>query len=172
MNPITKPIAALLGASLLSIAFAADAQPASGRIPTVTRLVKIFLDREDQVLSAQRTHDVAALGGLLTDDFEMRIGERPGVPIPRAEFLQQAAAQATGSYTIEQMAVHDLGATLIVSFLLRPAAEARGAQPLFVVDTWSGAIDSARLRIRYVAPAAAAVIPGAGAEPPQIPKKY
>ncbi len=172
MHLMTRFITAALVACSIAFAAAADAQTASGRIPTVTRLVKIFLDREDQILSAQRSHDAATLERVLADDFEMRIGARPGVPIPRAEFLQQVGAQKVGPYTIEQMAVHDLGASMIVSFLLRPGADAADAQPLFVVDTWTGGTENPRLRIRYVAPAAAAAIPGAGAEPPPIPKKY
>ena len=53
----------------------------SGNVPTVTRLVKIFLDKEQALGTAIRAGDSTALEGLLTDDFEVREGAQPGTPI-------------------------------------------------------------------------------------------
>src|SRR5438477_12591387 len=57
------------------VAAAHSADPASalpGRIPTVTRLVKLFLDREELLSAAMRAGDTASLERTLTDDFELR----------------------------------------------------------------------------------------------------
>ena len=176
MNSLKTLAAALVLGCATATLPAVYAQDASGRVPTVTRLVKIFLDREGELLNAMHGKDAAAIERQLADDFELRVGHRPGVPVPRADFLSQIQAETVAGYTVEQMAVHEIGTTAIVSFMLRPeAGRARdGLLPLFVVDTWTGGIDNYRLRVRYVAPALGARvrIPGAGAEQPQIPKKY
>jgi len=174
MIPLRTLTAAIVLGCAAFIAPTAHAQDATGRVPTVTRLVKIFLDREGELLNAMRGRDAPAIERQLADDFELRVGHRPGVPIPRVDFLKQIQSEATAGYTIEQMAVHEIGTTAIVSFMLRPEARrARdGLRPLFVVDTWLGGIDNYRLRVRYVAPATSVRVPGAGAERPQIPKKY
>jgi hypothetical protein len=174
MGPLKTLTAAIVLGCAVATLPAAHAQDATGRVPTVTRLVKIFLDREGELLNAMRGRDAPAIERQLTDDFELRVGHRPGVPIPRVDFLSQIQSDATAGYTIEQMAVHEIGTTAMVSFMLRPEpGRARdGLLPLFVVDTWTGGIDNYRLRVRYVAPAASARVPGASAERPQIPKKY
>jgi hypothetical protein len=147
-------------------------------VVTVSRLVKIFLDQESRLLDALEKRDRAALEGLLGDNFEMRLGAKPGVPIPRTEWLNAAlAADApdVSAYLVEQMAVHEMGSLAIASFLLQATEPARkGAPPsVFVVDTWEPAGDSWRLRVRYAAPVAG--------KPPRIsgetvietiPKKY
>ena len=68
-----------------------------------------------------------------------------------------------------EMAVHDLNGAAIVSFV-----QGRGQTAIFVVDVWRMAGADWKLAIRYAAPAenAAVVIPGVGAEPAVIPKKY
>jgi hypothetical protein len=148
---------------------AATAWSQSARVPTVTRLVKVFLDLEAQLAQAAHGNDVAALRALLADDFEMRVAQRPGVPTPRAEWLAALARQPAPAAEIEQIAAHDHGAVVDVSFLLRPAEGA----PLFIVDTWAKVGDGWRLQVRYAAPVARAVqrVPGEGDEA-VIPKKY
>jgi hypothetical protein len=176
MNSLKTLTAALVLGLAVALFPVTHAQDTTGRIPTVTRLVKIFLDREGELLDAMRGKDAAAVERQLADDFELRVGHRPGVPIPRADFVGHVRAETIAGYSIEQMAVHEIGTTAIVSFMLRPEAGRvrEGLVPLFVVDTWTGGIDNYRLRVRYVAPGVGAKvrIPGAGAEQPQIPKKY
>ena len=145
------------------------AWPQTARVPTVTRLVKIFLDLEAQLARAAHGGDAAALRSLLADDFEMRVAQRPGVPTPRAEWLAALARRPAPAAEIEQIAAHDHGAVVDVSFLLRPADGA----PLFIVDTWARAGDGWRLQVRYAAPVAreARLVPGESDEA-VIPKKY
>lgn len=119
-------------------------------VPTVTRLVKIFLDLEGRLMQAQRDGDAAALGALLTDDFEQRSAPQPGVPVARAEWLGRAKREAAvQAGRIEQMAAHDHGSVVVVSFLVRPDS----GTPRFIVDTWAKAGDSWKLAVRYSAAA-------------------
>ena len=136
----------------------APAQP--GRVPTITRLVRDFLDLEARLLDAQRRGDRAALEQLLADDFELRVARRPGTPVPRAEWLDTVlrAPLPAGESVIEQMAVHEHAAAMIASFLLRRQhADTKGPSTLFVVDTWVRAGERWTLATRYAAP----VLPGA-----------
>ena len=178
MNRTRRAFALTVTAVLGSAATGAMAQTSRSRVVTVTRLVKIFLDQESRLLDALEKRDRAALEGLLGDNFEMRLGAKPGVPIPRAEWLNAALAADSpdvSAYLVEQMAVHEMGNLAVASFLLQAAEPAKkGAPPsVFVVDTWEPAGDSWRLRVRYAAPVAG--------KPPRIsgeaviesiPKKY
>jgi len=140
---------------LMSIAVAlcagVSAQPApqTGRIPTVTRLVKIFYELETELQTQARSADPAALEQSLDPSFEMRVGTSPGLPIPRDEWIRQARSAAAANRSIDQMAVHDLGAYAIVSFR-EVDPNAKSASQRFVVDCWKRDGDSWKLAIRYV----------------------
>jgi hypothetical protein len=153
----------------LAPVWAADQPPAGGRIPTVTRLVKLFIDREATLAEAIRSGDEKRAQAFLTDDFEMRIGAMSANPIPRNEWLADMMRTRDPGEAATAMAVHDLNGTAIVSF-----TQSGGAGAIFVVDVWRSAGSDWKLAIRYAAPAGAAGfrIPGAGAIPPEIPKKY
>ena len=150
-------------------AVAADEPPTGGRIPTVTRLVKLFLDREAALADAVRAGDQKRAQEFLTDDFEMRIGAASANPIPRADWLSDMMRTRNPGEGATGMAVHDLDGSAIVSF-----TQGRGANAIFVVDVWRTTGSDWKLAIRYAAPAGTAAfsIPGAGALPPEIPKKY
>lgn len=153
-------------------AHSADPAPAPpGRIPTVTRLVKLFLDREEAVSAAIRAGDTASLGRTLTDDFELRVGARAASPIPRADFLGDVARNRPATGAASRMAVHDLGDGIaIVSFVQGDDAK----RAIFVVDVWRQSGTDWKLAIRYAGPAGALdfPIPGAGTPASEIPKKY
>jgi hypothetical protein len=160
-------LAALFVASLPSVA--ADEQPTGGRVPTVTRLVKLFLEKETSLGTAVRDADANALGALLTDDFELRTGARAASPIPRAEWVRELLRTRDPGGDISRMAVHDYGAIAIVSF----TQEAAGG-PVFVVDVWREQGIDWKLAVRYAGPAGSPTfaIPGGGASEPEIRKKY
>lgn len=142
------------------------------RTPTVTRLVTAFSDLESRLDTAARTHDAEALVRLLAPDFEVRSAVRPGVPVTRAQFVEQMAANASPAALIEQMAVHDLGVAAIVSFEMRYGAD---AAPLFVVDVWGRAGNEWQLQVRYAGLGGIrAAHPGAPAPDAAntLPKKY
>jgi hypothetical protein len=136
--------------ALTDASFAAQAETASNRIPTVTRLVQLFTGLEATLLDAQFKGDAAALGNLLTDNFEMRIDATPGEPIPRAEWLKRVIEQRRAGQS-EQMAVHDYGDIAIVSFLLKSEVTTKHPNAVFMVDVWRRAGTDWKLATRYAA---------------------
>jgi hypothetical protein len=168
-----------LVAAFLILAGAAPAQGQSatpGRSPvvTVTRLVKLFGGLENDWLAAVRNRDATALGSLLTEDFEMRLASRPAEPVPRAEWIKHALAVPIPGWVVRQMAARDMGCTVIVSFRLEPGADAPGARPIFVVDTWVQAQGSWKAAARYAGAADEHPLglPGETAVPDILRKKY
>ena len=167
-------VCAVFLASPLSLA--ADDAAGPTRIPTVTRWVKLFVDKESALASAMGAGDEAALDKILADDFELRTGANPGTPTPRADFIRQARIGGGPSFSIEQMAVHDLGEHAVVSFL-QLSSSGGTRQPsgdIFVVDVWKRAGDEWRLAVRYASRGGdpRLMVPGASLESPNIPKKY
>jgi len=162
----------LLAAPGATRSFAAD-EKAAARVPTVTRLVKLFSELE-ATLATTLQHDSVAAGRMLDPDFELRAGRAPGNPTPREDFLRRSLGQLN-AYRIEQMAVHDYGDVAIVSFLQAATASKKPGAPtdVFTVDVWKRSGDGWVLAVRYAGPAggAEAVIPGADTEPP-IRKRY
>jgi len=147
MGRLTAPL--ILGlAGFLFAAPESVAQHAAGRVPIVTRLVKIFADLEARLSESIARADSSSMNKLLQDDFEMRLGSAPATPIPRQQWIDAVIAGRRGPARAEQMAVHDYGTIAVVSF----TQSADGAKPVFVVDVWrsSGAGDW-RLATRYAA---------------------
>lgn len=145
-------VAALLGAMVYLLPAEAGAQERpSGRIPTVTRLVKIVAGLEEELSTATRRGNAEALAQMLTKDFEMRGAASPGVPLPRADWVRESIARPEPAGRIEQIAVHEFGEILIASFL-RPRAQApkqRMAPGTLTIDVWQRAGDSWKLAVRY-----------------------
>jgi len=158
---------ALFVAPLPSVA--ADEQPTGGRVPTVTRLVKLFLEKEAALGAAVRNADAATLEGLLTDDFELRTGARAARPIPRANWMRELLRTRDPGGKINDMAVHDYGTIAIVSF-----KQGAIGGTVFVVDVWRGQGTDWKLAVRYASSAGTPTfaIPGGDASEPEIPKKY
>jgi hypothetical protein len=142
---------------------------ATGRVPTVSRLVMQFTEREMQLADRLSARDPAGAGNLLTDDFELRASSQPGRPVPRADWLAQSTQSPGPGNRVTQMAVHDLGESAVVSFMQGP--DTGGS--LFVVDVWRRTGSEWKLAVRYAAPIAGNVpIPGVPAAEPTLPKKY
>jgi hypothetical protein len=161
--------AALLAATLSAVpAAAADPPAIAAGVPTVTRLVKIFLDKEAAVGAAIRAADATALGTLLTDDFELRDGSRVATPVPREEWMRDALAGRSPGGEIRGMAVHDFGAVAIASF-----TQSMATGQMLVVDVWRAAGNDWQLAVRYSSDAG---VPRSRAErargAQQVPKKY
>jgi hypothetical protein len=174
MSPMSRCLALALAVAALLLAVAtgssaADERPTGGRVPTVTRLVKLFLEREGALDDAIRNGDAPALASLLTDDFELRTGARAGTPVPRDDWMREVLRTRDGGAAIDRMAVHDYGNVAVVSF----TTDGR-AGPIFVVDVWRAQDAAWKLAVRYASPAGPPqfVIPGAGSPEPEIPKRY
>jgi len=160
---------ALVSALLLAApAAAADTNAANISVPTVTRLVKLFLAKEASIDTAIDASDSTALGALLTDDFEFREDSRHASPVPRADWMREALAARTPAGEIRGMAVHDFGNIAVASF-----TQAAPTGPRFVVDVWQAAANDWKLAVRY---SSSAAVSGprrpAMPRPPEIPKKY
>ncbi|HEU4375268.1 MAG TPA: nuclear transport factor 2 family protein [Telluria sp.] len=164
----------------LSIACgAAVAQAPAGRpnrvVPTITRTIQLFSTLENDWLDAVQRRDRDALKKIVADDFELRSAAAPGVPTPREESLGDALSVAPFHSTIEQMAAHEYGDVVVVSFLWKLVVPKKGAlaQKVFVIDTWKRIDGNWQVVTRYTAPVAdaAAGVPGAAPNKPAIEKK-
>jgi hypothetical protein len=142
----------------------------------VTRLVKIVTGLEAELADGIRSGKPDAAEALLAEDFEMRLSNGPGQPIPRADWLREAIARPGAPATLEQVAVHEIGELAIASFQQRtPAGSGRKTdEVIFVVDVWKRQGETWKLAIRYAGPAGDAgfTATGAGAREPVIPKRY
>ena len=163
----TRLFALLLVAGMSAPAFHVRAEEAQLRVPTVTRLVKLFSSLEGELMAAVQKGDSTAIEKLLADDFELRSGAKPGAPTARGEWLRHSQGKLATS--IDQMAVHDYGTAAVVSYVWQPAAQHR----VFVVDVWSRSGDAWKLSVRYASPAGDRrfAIPGAAPEGPHTEKK-
>ena len=158
--------AAVLAALLSTVPAAADAQPLAAGVPTVTRLVKIFLDKEAAIGAAIRNADAVALGALLADDFELRDGSQVATPVPREQWMRDALAGRKAGGEIHGMAVHDFGTVAIASF-----TQAVPTGQMLVVDVWRAAGSDWKLAVRYTGGSTAGAAPR-GPRDAVIPKKY
>ncbi|MBA5686821.1 nuclear transport factor 2 family protein [Rugamonas apoptosis] len=163
--------------TLLSLAgppaLAAEAQQRV--VPTVTLTVKQFSELEEDWLQAVRQHDTDALNRLVADNFELRTSAAPGRPTARAAWLKQAQSGAPFESRIEQMAVHEYGPLMVVSFLWKLDVPKTSPLPqqVFVIDTWKQGDNGWQVVTRYAAPvqAGAKAVPGAEPGPPAVDKK-
>jgi hypothetical protein len=167
----------LTGLSIAACNSVAGAQvgPSGRGIPTVTRTVKMFSGLENELFDAIQKRDRAALDKLVADNFELRSAAAPGTPTAREEWLTQSLQLAPFESSIEQMAVHEYGELMVVSFLWKINA-AKGAalpQSVFVVDTWKRSKGNWQAMARYAAPVAGAMpdVPGAVAPTAQATRK-
>jgi ketosteroid isomerase-like protein len=173
MKALLAPLG-ILAAALVGSPAPLAAAPAQG--PTVTRLVQLFTGLETEWLEAVRHKDQAALERLLLDDFELRAADAPGVPVPRADWMRDAlAAEPVRSFELRQMAVRSFADTAVVSFLCHLDARPDGKQnttDVSVVDIWVQRQGEWKAAARYAGPALPASMPGAGARPNGIEKRY
>lgn len=159
--------------ALLALPVFAQPSTPTSRIPTVTRLVKIFSELEARLATQALSSDASALDQSLDPSFEMRTAAAPGVPVTRDEWISQTRAASAHAPGIAQMAVHDFGDVAIVSFreVVGDAKAARRANQRFIVDCWKRDGPSWKLAVRYqsdVSPQAAPRAKPAGT----IDKRY
>ena len=143
-----------------------------GGAVTPTRNVLTFTKLENAWLEAVQRRDAEALGRLLADDFEIRTAAAPGVPTARAEAVRESLRAPVTRSSIDQMAVHEYGDLMLVSFLWT-LADGAAPQSFFVVDSWKRSGDEWKATVRYAAPVAsgAPMVPGAVASSAQSLRK-
>jgi len=120
--------------------------------PVVTRLVQSYTEYEQRLTEAIARHDTDEIDRVVADDFELRSAVRPGVPLPRADWIAQVLKEPNVPRSIEQVAVHDYGAIRIVSFVMKNQADRRHNREVAFVDVWMQSGESSVLKIRYSAP--------------------
>jgi ketosteroid isomerase-like protein len=166
----------LLGVSAMfgSALAAGQAAPSGRGAPVLTRNVAIFTKLENAWNDALRRHDAEALARIVSEDFEIRSAAAPGVPTARDEALHAWAQLPAFESTVGQMAVHEYGELMVVSFMWKLGeAGGRPQQSFFVVDTWKRAGSDWKAAVRYAAPIidGGAMVPGAVAPSAQSLRK-
>lgn len=171
---------AIVSLALVIAAGAALAQAPTGKrparlVPTVTRTIQMFSALENEWLDAVQARDQRALKKIVADNFEQRDAAMPGVPTPRDESIEHALKMARFHSSIGQMAAHEYGDLVVVSFLwkLDVAPTDTLPQKVFVVDTWKLTNGNWQVVTRYTAPVADAPkhVPGAVTNATAIDKK-
>jgi ketosteroid isomerase-like protein len=168
----------ILGGVLIAVASAiagAQTGPSGRGVPSPTRNVTVFSGLEKEWLDAVQRRDNEALNKIVADNFELRSSAAPGVPTARDEALKQWLQLPPFESSIGQMAVHEYGDLMLVSFLWKIAAGKDSALPqaVFVVDTWKRVNGNWQVLVRYAAPVGSAAenVPGAVAPSAQSLRK-
>ncbi|AIY43958.1 hypothetical protein LT85_4800 [Collimonas arenae] len=167
-------LALLLAIPVFSLAQQAPAPAATRTIPTVTRTVQIFSTLENELNDAVQQRNSGVVEKRLANDYELRTAGAPGRPTPRAESIAALQKAAPFASEVQQMAVHEYGNLMVVSFLWSLDVPATGtiAKQIFVVDTWKQVEGDWKLAVRYAAPAdKQQTVPGADLSEPKIKKK-
>jgi ketosteroid isomerase-like protein len=137
-------------AVLVFPAVPAIAQPGPSHVPTVTRLVKVFADLEAQLVTNAHGKDASALDAMLDPSFEMRVGDSPGTPVPRADWMRMARVAPNVQPQIREIAVHDFGDVALVSFRqVTATGVGKPTSSHFIVDCWKRDGDGWKLAVRY-----------------------
>jgi len=153
---------------------ASQAQTVHTQIPVITRLVQIYSQAEQRLAEAINRKDMGEIDRLVASDFELRSAGNIGVPVPRADWIEQSLKDTPLSISIGQMAVHDYGNIRVVSFLMTRTDAALPGPPIAVVDVWMQSGDASVLKVRYAAvqeAGSSALVPGEKRQP-QIEKRF
>jgi hypothetical protein len=129
---------------LMSLVPASLAQT-PGRVQTTTRLVILFSNLENQLISAMSSGHQERAAALLTDDFSEWTPLPPGSPIARDEWLKRSRPELQNAL-VRQMAVKDIGDHAVADFVLLA-----GDQAWFTVDVWQKQGADWKLQQRYQA---------------------
>lgn len=156
-----------------NVSAAGQAAPSGRGVQLPTRNVMIFSELENAWLDAVQKRDMKAIDKLVANNYELRNGASPGVPTAREESLKQSLQQPPFQSKIGQMAVHEFGDLMLVSFLWKIDAPKGSdlAQNVFVVDTWKRTADGWQVVVRYASPVQEAAVPGAVAPSAQSLRK-
>ena len=122
------------------------------RIPTVTRLVKVFSQLEVEIITGFKKKNQTALARLIDQNFEMQVALKAADSVPLSAWLKTSIAEAPSyTYDIGDMAVRDLGQTAIASFEWKPyeSTKQNPAPEIFIVDVWKKVGEDWKLAIRF-----------------------
>ncbi len=148
-----RTIVLLLGFLFSGFAIASPTPtPAPGRVALLTRPMAEFYHHEGTLSRAFQQGQVQQGEALLAPNFEVRIANDPGNPIPRAQWVHWMLRQHPTENTIDGMAVHDYGNVAIVSFHQHEVTgSSHAARDRFIVDVWMKQANRWLLSVRYSA---------------------
>ena len=135
----------------LSMAQSSRATEEPSKVPTTTRLVKLYGELESNLSMAILEPDPSKVDELLTQDFEQRTPLTADDPTPRAEWLAACSkdAKVMGAVLITKMAVRDLGTSVVASFVMVDRNQRK--EPLFfVIDLWVDHEGRQQLKNRFL----------------------
>ena len=148
-------IAAALMSFILLLSNAKPLIAAEGveKIPTTTRLVKLYAELEKDIKAAQLGTDASRLDYLITQDFEQRTPQTADNPTPRNEWLAACAKDSDliEALVITKMSVRDIGLSALVSFVLLDRKH-KNKELFFVVDLWVNDKGHPQLKNRFISP--------------------
>lgn len=132
---VRLPVVTVLALVLFICSPVATAAP-SATAPHITRTAQIFIQLEESLQQALRDGNTSLLEAMLGEEFQMIGAQDPGSVTPREEWLLEMRQDGATAYAVERMAVREIGAVAIASFVLRPRPKRAGASPVAVVDVW------------------------------------
>ena len=162
---MNNPLAVALMTLLALPAYASDT--AKRTPPLATRASQLINSLEINLVEAVQQHNLEAVKKILAEDFELRSATSGADPIPRDEAIKRAFASPAFPSRIDQLATHEYGDVVIVSFWWKLGVPKNGmlAQQVFVVDTWKQNDGNWQMVARYAAPVAStppgSAVPGA-----------
>ncbi len=117
--------------------------------------MQIYSQAEQRLAEAINHKDLAQIDRLVAGDFELRSAKTIGVPVPRADWLEQSLKDAPQSISIAHMAVYEYGNVRVVSFLMARHGAAPPDASVAIVDVWVQSGETSVLNVRYAAAHAA-----------------
>lgn len=116
-------------------------------VPIMTLLVKKYSELENALQLAITQKDRQKISLFLAPDFEERLAQHPISPIAREDWIHSKLTQKQDTFFhIEQMAVREVGNSMIVSYLLKTTRQKTGQ---FIVDIWQEKPQYSQLLARY-----------------------
>lgn len=122
------------------------------RVPTVTRLVKVFTQLEVEIIKAIKQKDKTTLTRLIDQNFEMQVAIKSADSVPLSAWINTSMSEgASYSYDISDMAVRDLGQTAIVTFDWKYTGSTKqnSSPEIFIVDVWKKVGEEWKLALRF-----------------------
>jgi hypothetical protein len=166
MKTIFSILIFITSLSWQGLVLADNGGPSDGRISTVTRLVFVFTQLENELSKAIAAKDVKATSQLLMNNFEELVGTDLDNPIPKGDWMEEAMKLPPSETRMENMSVHGYDKLAVVSYLLKQTNLKRGGPPdVYIVDVWVQSQDNWKLSVRY------ADVPDSKLKVPGIPKR-
>lgn len=149
------------------------------RVPTMTRLVAEFMDKEMALIAALKAGNREILNQLVDPVFQLEPARRGGGDfVPYEQWIASSSRQSSGyADTPLNMAVREFGGIAAVTFEweVSPHSKSKAPERYQVADLWTAREGNWRLVFRVVALLPQrnnGELPGQPKAEPVVPKKY